>query len=98
MITYKAQMLGIKVELISEAYTSSICPICGSINHTNNRNYKCANCGFEYHRDGVGAISIWKRYLGDKAQVVAELASVRGVRYHSHLCGHGVSTDPWKVA
>jgi putative transposase len=100
MITYKAEMFGIKVELISEAYTSQTCPICGSRNHVSDRNYKCKHCGFEYHRDGVGAINIYKRYLGieDISQVVAGLTPVRGVRFNPHLCSHRVKTTLWKVA
>jgi len=87
MITYKAQLLGIQV-----------CPVCGSKNHAVGRNYECKSCGFRYHRDGVGAINIWQRYLGKKSQVVAGLAPVRGVRFKPHLCGHGVSNAPWKAA
>jgi len=45
--------------------------------------------GFEYHRDGVGAINIYKRYLGG-SQVVAGLAPVKGVRFKPHLCSNGV--------
>ncbi|MGC9770975.1 transposase [Fervidobacterium islandicum] len=86
-----------KVELISESYTSKTCPVCGQENGPKGRRYKCTNCGFEYHRDGVGAINIYKRYLG-YGQVVAGLAPVAGVRYAPHLRSHGVKTSPWKVA
>lgn len=97
MITYKAQLLGMEVKLISEEYTSKICPVCGKENNPTSRNYECRNCGFKYHRDGVGAINIYKRYPGTRFQVVADLAPVRGVRYKPHLCGHGVKNAPWKV-
>jgi len=98
MLTYKAHLLGIDVKLVPEEYTSQTCPACGSRNHHNNRNYECQNCGFKYHRDGVGAINIWRRYLGRESQVVAVLAPVRGVRFKPHLCGHGVQNAPWKAA
>ncbi len=98
MITYKARLLGIEVELVPEEYTSQVCPVCGSKNHPVGRNYECRSCGFRYHRDGVGAINIWQRYLGRESQVVAGLAPVRGVRFKPHLCGHGVSNAPWKAA
>ncbi|AIY87302.1 transposase [Thermotoga sp. 2812B] len=97
MIRYKAEQFGIEVKLISEANTSKTCPVCGAKNKPNGRRYHCKTCGFEYHRDGVGAINIWKRYPGT-GQVVAGLAPVRGVRFHPHLCGHGASLAPWKVA
>lgn len=98
MLTYKAHLLRIDVKLVPEEYTSQTCPACGSRNHPNNRNYKCQNCGFKYHRDGVGAINMYARYLGKKSQVVAGLAPVRGVRFKPHLCGHGVKNTPWKAA
>jgi putative transposase len=98
MITYKALSLGIEVKLVSEEYTSQVCPVCGSKNHLVGRNYECKSCGFRYHRDGVGAINIWRRYLGRESQVVAGLAPVRGVRFTPHLCGHGVLNAPWKAA
>jgi len=63
LITYKAKALGIKVELVDEAYTSQTCPKCGNRKKPTNRNYTC-KCGFQYHRDGVGAINIRKKYLG----------------------------------
>jgi len=97
-IEYKAQIFGIEVVRISEAHTSKTCPVCGTQNRPSGRNYKCAGCGFEYHRDGVGAINIWKRYLGTKSQVVAGLAPARGVRFNPHLCGHGAISAPWKAA
>ncbi|MCD6550697.1 transposase [Thermotoga sp.] len=94
MITYKAELFGIEVKMVSEAYTSKECPVCGSRNHPNGRNYRCGECGFSYHRDGVGAINIWRRYLGRKSQVVAVLAPARGVRFNPHLCGHGAVSAP----
>ena len=63
LITYKAKALGIKVEQINEAYTSQTCPKCGNRKKPTNRNYTC-KCGFKYHRDGVGAINIRRKYLG----------------------------------
>ncbi|GAB6137978.1 RNA-guided endonuclease TnpB family protein [Halanaerobaculum tunisiense] len=63
LIEYKAQSIGIEVKLQDEAYTSQTCPKCGNRYKPKNRNYKCKECGFEYHRDGVGAINIWKKYL-----------------------------------
>ena len=77
LITYKAKVLGIKVKQINEAYTSQICPSCGNRKKPNNRDYTC-KCGFQYHRDGVGAINILRKYqgcLGDP--VVAAMGSTR---------------------
>lgn len=74
LIEYKAESVGIKVELQDEAYTSQTCPQCGSRYKPKNRNYKCSECGFKYHRDGVGAINIWRKYLERK-----DISQVEGV-------------------
>ena len=41
LIEYKAALNGIKVEFVSEAYTSQTCPCCGNRHKPSNRNYKC---------------------------------------------------------
>ena len=87
LIEYKAKSVGIKVKLQNEAYTSQTCPECGSRYKPKNRNYKCSECDFRYHRDGVGAINIWKKYL-EATQVEGELASPTGIRYNPNLCCH----------
>ena len=95
LIEYKAKLAGIAVENVSEEYTSQTCPVCRNRHKPANRNFKCPKCGFKYHRDGVGAINIHKKYLG-YGQVVAVLAPAVGVRLNPHLRGHGLS--PWKLA
>ena len=87
LITYKAKSLGIKVVSIDEAYTSQTCPKCGyHRKKPSNRNYTC-KCGFQYHRDGVGAINIRQKYLdrlGDP--VVADMAPPVGFRLEVKRC------------
>ena len=86
LITYKAKALGIKVEVINEAYTSQTCPSCGNRTKPNKRSYKC-KCGFNYHRDGVGAINIRQKYLGCLGTpVVATMASPVGIRLEVRCC------------
>ena len=63
LISYKAKALGLKVVSISEEYTSQTCPKCCNRKKPVNRTYTC-QCGFTYHRDGVGAMNIRKKYLG----------------------------------
>ena len=90
MICYKAEMAGLKVKFVSEAYTSQTCPKCGNRKKPANRNYHCNHCGFEYHRDGVGAINLWNKVSGFLlSPVVGVMASPIGVRFHPHLCKHG---------
>jgi len=95
MIEYKAKLAGIEMKYISEEYTSQTCPVCGHRRKPSNRHFKCPVCGFEYHRDGVRAINIHKKYLS-YGRVVADLAPAIGVKFNPHLRGPGVS--PWKLA
>ena len=90
MICYKAELVGLTVKFVSEAYTSQTCPKCGNRKKPTNRNYHCNHCGFEYHRDGVGAINIWNKVSGFiLSPVVGVMASPIGVRFHPHLCKSG---------
>jgi len=93
MIEYKARLHGMTVERVGEAYTSQTCPSCGSRHKPHGRKYTCG-CGFEGHRDLVGAANIWKKYLGQNdtrqpsvssLRVAGEMASPTGVRYKPHM-------------
>jgi len=58
-LTTTAENFGIKVKLVKEHNTSSICPRCGSTNtYKHKRLFKCLNCGLEAHRDVVGVLNI----------------------------------------
>lgn len=61
-IEYKARLEGIIVEYVNPAYTSQICPRCGTHNKAKDRKYTC-KCGYEKHRDLVGAINIAKTVI-----------------------------------
>ena len=82
-ITYKAELCGMKVVLINEAYTSQECPDCDKRNKPRDRNYRC-KCGFTYHRDGVGARNILRKYRGE-SHVVGVMASTISLRYSPHM-------------
>lgn len=56
-IEYKAKLAGIVVEYVNPAHTSQTCPSCSKRNKARNRRYNC-KCGFEHHRDLVGAMNI----------------------------------------
>lgn len=86
LITYKAERLGMEVVLQDEAYTSQECPCCGQRHRPKGRVYRCSSCGFLFHRDGVGAINIRRKYLGlGPSPVVGAMASPTGVRWRPHL-------------
>jgi putative transposase len=82
-LTYKAANVGIRTVLQNEAYTSQECPLCGTRKKPINRNYSCV-CGFTYHRDGVGAMNILKKYRGED-YVVGVMASPCSMRYNPHM-------------
>ena len=90
MIEYKARLHGMTVERIGEAYTSQTCPSCGSRHKPHGRDYICS-CGFEGHRDIVGAANIRQKYLGQdeptgsSLRVAGAMASPAGVRYRPHM-------------
>ena len=83
MLEYKAELRGMTAETVSEAYTSQTCPNCQERHKPSGREYRCTACGFEHHRDGVGAINIRAKYLGS-APVVGGMASPTGLRFAPH--------------
>lgn len=94
MVTYKAKLYGMDVERVREEYTSQTCPSCGNRKKPSGRNYDCRECGFEYHRDGVGAINIRKKYLRNETGVVGDhgfplsnagIPAAQGVKYRPHM-------------
>lgn len=64
-IEYKARLAGIQVLYVNPAYTSKRCPVCGSINESDDRKYSCS-CGYHNHRDIVGAINICTEISGNR--------------------------------
>ena len=85
-IAYKCEAVGIKVVYCNEAYTSQTCPACGERQKPTHRNYRCKSCGFEYHRDGVGAMNIRRKYLGEfDRPVAAAMIPPRGIRVDTRL-------------
>jgi putative transposase len=86
-LSYKWEALGGEVKLQNEAYTSSTCPTCGARKKPKGRVFSCP-CGFQSHRDLVGAVNIRKKYLG-YGPVVGDMAPPTGVRFHPHLCSSG---------
>ena len=84
MLTYKAERLGMQVVLVSERNTTKTCPSCGRRYKPEGRVYRCRHCGFVFHRDGVGAINIRRKYTGS-GPVVGVVVSPSGVRYQAHM-------------
>jgi putative transposase len=64
-MTYKAERYGMTVSSEDEAHTSSTCPSCGAEVNPDGRDFRCSDCGFEAHRDVVGAVAIRALHLHD---------------------------------
>ncbi len=86
-LTYKAERLGMRVELQDEHSTSKTCPVCEHKRKTSpsGRVFTCTKkeCKWQYHRDGVGAINIRRKYLG-LGPVVGAMAPPTGMRFRHH--------------
>ncbi len=96
------------VDKESERYTSQTCPACRNRKKPTGRVYSCPKCGWEGHRDVVGASNIWTKYQGWAFTPVVVRSSVPrpggtrggvvspvGVRFNAHLC-HLDSWSPFR--
>ena len=87
LLTYKAERHGMAVALQEESYTSKTCPMCGHRRKSKpvGRVFQCTNkkCRFVWHRDGVGACNIRRKYL-DLGPVVGDMAPPTGIRFRPH--------------
>jgi len=86
-LTYKAERLGMIVELQDEHSTSKTCPVCEHKRKSSpsGRVFTCTKkeCKWQYQRDGVGAINIRRKYLG-LGPVVGDMAPPTGMRFRHH--------------
>ena len=89
-LTYKAERLGMSVVLQDEHHTSRTCPVCCHRRKSKPRGrvFHCTNkaCGWTWHRDGVGAINIRKKYREEFGVplVVGVMAPPTSMRYAPH--------------
>lgn len=66
-IKNKCEECGIKLHIVTEEYTSRICPICGYNSEKNckDRIFICEKCSYIDHRDIVGARNIMMKGMND---------------------------------
>ena len=50
-VTYKAEAKGIAVKVVSPAYTSRTCSVCGTLGTRRKHSFTCSNCGSRQHSD-----------------------------------------------
>ena len=106
MLRYKARLLGISVETISERYTSQDCSQCGTrrkASRVHRGLYACPACGSKIHADINGAVNILQRYLpeasvswssGCLAQPAVNRFAWRNTRPFAHEPGTWRSNTP----
>ncbi len=99
-ITYKAAMVGMKIALQEESYTTKTCPSCGKRNSCKGRVYRCSGCQWTGSRDGqVGAPNILSKYLyGELARVQVQSIKYRGCPLGAFLTGKRSHPDTVHVA
>jgi len=67
-IMYKGMLSGIRVDVVSERYTSQTCSVCGVCCKANRKHrglYVCKSCGTTINADQNGARNILQKYLQD---------------------------------
>ena len=86
-IEYKMKSVGGQTDFVPEPYTSRTCPKCNYVKSESprGRTYSCNECGFEYDRDGIGALNIFRKNVSfdyDKwLDVVGKLTFPIGIKY-----------------
>jgi putative transposase len=87
-LTYKAERMEMQVVLQEERYTSRTCPACGHRKKRSpkGRNWQCQKCGYQGHRDAVGAMNIRYKHREEFGcpHVVGAMAPPTGLRYAPH--------------
>ena len=64
----KCKKAGLACFTGSERYTSSLCPKCGCRHRPKGRRWICPECGFEGHRDIVGAVNMHALTFGEHVE------------------------------
>jgi putative transposase len=76
-INYKSKQAGMESFNGSERGTSSHCPECGKKKKPNGRWWKCISCGFESHRDVVGALNMFPLAFDTKVAAPKDITYLR---------------------
>lgn len=71
-LTYKAELLGKKVEHVDARYTSQKCSICGHVKRSNRTgtSFKCTQCGFKLHADLNASRNIRNNFLSEALRAI----------------------------
>lgn len=91
MLEQKCDYVNINLVKQEESYTSQSCPNCGHKYKPNDRNYNCSNCSYSFHRDSIGSINIYRKFLGEDLSKGTEIIPLdkinrpKGVRYKPNM-------------
>lgn len=75
-ISYKAQMLGVRIFLVEPAYTSQICSQCGSFGTRGGEHFSCSSCG-PIDADYNASLNIRNRAVVNQPIVAPDEAEAR---------------------
>ena len=80
-LTYKAELNGVELKVVSAAYTSQTCPHCwfASANNRRGDNFLCGNCGYTGSADAVAATNILRRGSDSAITQFTPLAVVKQI-------------------
>lgn len=76
-LKYKTKQVGIESFNGSERGTSSHCPNCPRKQKVKGRRWKCKRCGFETHRDIVGAMNMFALAFEEKVAAPKDITYLR---------------------
>ena len=98
VLSDKAEVTGIDVEIVDERGTTSKCPRCRvKVPKPRGRNFSCPHCPLRAHRDIVGALNITSKSLRGGINVDLDGLAIMHRRAGRHLPGR-TRRDPRRVA
>jgi len=98
VLSDKAEVTGIDVEIVDERGTTSKCPRCRvKVPKPRGRNFSCRHCPLRAHRDIVGALNITSKSLRGGINVDLDGLAIMHRRAGRHLPGR-TRRDPRRVA
>ena len=91
MLEQSSSYVDINFATQKEQFTSQSCPKCGARHKPQGRNFNCPKCNFSFHRDGIGALNIYRKYQNESLESTSKLIPIndlerpQGIRYNPHL-------------
>lgn len=86
-LTYKAELLGKRVEHVDARYTSQKCSVCGHVKRSNRTgtSFKCTQCGFQLHADLNASRNIRDNYISEALRATSSESRASSIVRTSQL-------------